>query len=360
MRCSRRRTCPTRLGRCRNRPHRSVRRACSSRRPSSGRFRAYRPSRTSWFRFRPCHLAAAAATAEPRSRLSLGVWAVIIAVVSVFRGRRVSRVRQVWRFAAEGLARQGSRPRRCCAGTVPALAVPHAGRGSQRSPPNRARSKLSVAEDGEQSIEGDEAPDRRAGARPSKARQLKARLTRRRASVEAVGRHACGRAAGSDGRWPEDGTGQPRKPRVRRAPRPKPAAAPAQGDSLSAADQKLLADFDSSANAAPAKIDVEKSGSTQSKKPPLDGDGVRATVTTNKPRLQRCYERAIRGQQSPPSVRLDVTVTVASSGRVKAVERCGQRARRPRGMRGSLRATVALPASSEGGPAKFPIVFSAN
>jgi hypothetical protein len=105
---------------------------------------------------------------------------------------------------------------------------------------------------------------------------------------------------------------------------------------------------------------VEKSRSTQSKKPPLDGDAVRATVTTNKPRLQRCYERAVRGQQSPPSVRLDVTVTVAASGRVKAVNASGSG---PGGLAECVEASVRrwrFPASSEGGPAKFPIVFSAN
>ena len=159
---------------------------------------------------------------------------------------------------------------------------------------------------------------------------------------------------------PKMAAAAPRKPKARRAPRPKPAAAPAPKDDMSTADKKLLADFDSSGEASPAKIEVEKSGSTQSKNPPLDGDGVRATVTTNKPRLQRCYERSIRGQQSPPSVRLDVTVTVAASGRVKAVDAAGSG---PGGLAACVEASVRrwrFPASAEGGPAKFPIVFSAN
>ena len=107
-------------------------------------------------------------------------------------------------------------------------------------------------------------------------------------------------------------------------------------------------------------IGAKESGSTQSKNPPLDGDAVRATVTANKPRLQRCYERAIRGQQSPPAVRLDVTVTVAPSGRVKAVSSEGNG---PGGLAECIEASVRrwrFPASAEGGPAKFPIVFSAN
>jgi hypothetical protein len=153
---------------------------------------------------------------------------------------------------------------------------------------------------------------------------------------------------------------RPRKPKVRRAPRPKPVAAPARGDSLSDEDQKLINEFGSSADAAPAQIDVKESGSTQSKNPPLDGDAVRATVTTNKPRLQRCYERAIRGQQSPPLVRLDVSVMVSASGRVKKVNAAGNG---PGGLAECIEASVRrwrFPASSEGGPAKFPIVFSAN
>ncbi|MGB5313644.1 MAG: AgmX/PglI C-terminal domain-containing protein, partial [Polyangiales bacterium] len=99
---------------------------------------------------------------------------------------------------------------------------------------------------------------------------------------------------------------------------------------------------------------------TQSKNPPLDGDGVRATVTANKPRLQRCYERAIRGQQSPPTVRLDISVMVASSGRVKRVTSEGSG---PGGLAECVEASVRrwrFPASAEGGPAMFPVVFSAN
>ena len=148
----------------------------------------------------------------------------------------------------------------------------------------------------------------------------------------------------------------------RAAPKREPVAEPAapERDSVNDADQKVLAEFRSNANAAPAKIEIEKASSAQSENPPLDGDGVRATVTENKPRLQRCYERAIRGQQSPPAVRMDVTVTVASSGRVKNVSAAGSG---PGGLAECIEASVRrwrFPASSEGGPAKFPIVFSPN
>ena len=150
------------------------------------------------------------------------------------------------------------------------------------------------------------------------------------------------------------------RPRTRRTPPPTPIEEASDEGSLSAAEQKIIDEFGSSADAAPAKIAVKKAETSQSSNKPLDGDGVRATVTTNKPRLQRCYERAIRGQQSPPSVRLDVTVTVAASGRVKDVTADGSG---PGGLAECIEASVRrwrFPASSEGGPAKFPIVFSAN
>jgi hypothetical protein len=150
------------------------------------------------------------------------------------------------------------------------------------------------------------------------------------------------------------------KPRARRRPRPTPAVAPEPQSDLSVSDKKILDEFGSGTHAAPAKIDLQDSGSTQSKKPPLDGDGVRATVTKNKPRLQRCYERAIRGQQSPPAVRLDVEVMVSASGRVKDVTSEGSG---PGGLAECVEASVRrwrFPESAEGGPARFPIVFSAN
>lgn len=153
---------------------------------------------------------------------------------------------------------------------------------------------------------------------------------------------------------------EPRRLRVRSEPRPDSVEVAPEGDAVTTADQELLEDFGSSAHDAPAKIDVDKPGSAQSDNPPLDGDAVRATVATNKPRLQRCYERAIRGLPSPPSVRLDVTVTVVASGRVKNVSAEGSA---PGGLAECIEASVRrwrFPESSEGGPAKFPIVFSAN
>ncbi|MGB5812709.1 MAG: AgmX/PglI C-terminal domain-containing protein, partial [Polyangiales bacterium] len=175
--------------------------------------------------------------------------------------------------------------------------------------------------------------------------------------------------AGASKATPVRAAMKPAKPRRRARPKRKPrpaAAAPVTeikklgGDSLSADEQKMLADFGSGKSGGVAKIAVTESGSTQSKRDPLDSKAVSATVTVNKPRLQRCYERAIRGQQSPDAVRMNVSLTVAASGRVADVAVGGSG---PGGLKECVEASIRrwrFPVSSEGGPAKFPIVFSAN
>ena len=303
---------------------------------------------------------AAAATAEPRSRISLGVWAMIIAV-AVFSA--------VVAFLA--FERFGDSLLTDLLGNREPAAVAPAPVAKPAVVAEPSAADEVAFSDGAQPIDGEEAEVAAEGE------AIEGESTEGEAvDVEGVeaGRveDAEGDEAGAeeaalaveppnpadDG--PKIAPAPRRKAKVRRAPRPTPVAAAPKGDGLSAEDQKVLDDFGSSAGPAPAKIDVEKSDSTQSKNPPLDGDGVRATVTSNKPRLQRCYERAIRGQQSSPSVRLDVTVTVAASGRVKAVDAAGSG---PGGLAACVEASVRrwrFPASSEGGPATFPIVFSAN
>jgi predicted Zn finger-like uncharacterized protein len=294
---------------------------------------------------------AAEATAEPRTGLSLGVLALIVAV-AVFSG--------VVAFLA--FDRFGDSLLNDLFGMgEPASIVAHI--------PARVDAPAPVdepevgVEDGEQLAESEQA-EAAADGEPLEGAALESAvpegeaLEDEDAEAASVGPAIEPPNPSDDG--PKIAPARSSKPKVRRSPRPKPAVTAPKADSLSAEDKKLLDDFGSSADAAPAEIDVEKSGSTKSKNPPLDGAAVRATVTTNKPRLQRCYERAIRGQQSPPSVRLDVTVTVASSGRVKGVNAVGNG---PGGLAECVEASVRrwrFPASSEGGPAKFPIVFSGN
>ena len=303
----------------------------------------------------------AAATAEPESRLSLGILALIVAV-AVFSG--------VVAFLA--FERYGEQLMEQLVGVseAPKAVTPTPAPAPEPEPvalpepaPSTEADVVEVAEgvDGEALAEDVEAAD--------------AALTDDEADTEDVAEEL---AEGEEAKAatlvppPDPNDNAPKmapaprpkpKAKARRKPRPKPVAAPVATESesdVNAADQKLLDEFGSSADTAPAKIAVKESGSTQSKKPALDGDAVRSTVTANKPKLQRCYERAIRGQQSPTAVRLDVSVMVASSGRVKNVSSEGSG---PGGLAECIEASVRrwrFPASAEGGPARFPIVFSAN
>ncbi len=308
---------------------------------------------------------AAAASAEPRRGLSLGVLALILAVI-VLAG--VSAFLAYERFGDSALSDWlGDRD-------------PAPAESGARAAKSQAQAKRTVSDvvekpaDGvsaESGVDADAKPDAAAEPTPPVADEPTEAAATEGANAAAAGR---ANAPAPVKETPQaklvfeppnpanDGpTMEPTaKPKKRRRARVQPVEETSEDSSLSAAEQKILDDFDSGADAAPAKIEIKESASSQSKKPPLDGNGVRATVTTNKPRLQRCYERAIRGQQSPQSVRLDVSVTVSASGRVKEVNAAGDG---PGGLAECIEASVRrwrFPASSEGGPAKFPIVFSAN
>jgi len=309
--------------------------------------------------------AAATASAEPRRRLSVGVLALILAVI-VLAG--VSSFLAYERFGGSALTdwlgsrvtapaeprRRAVKPEARADRTVSDVveqpqdqASAESGVGADAEPVEAAEPTTSVTEEPTESAatEGTQViPAERANA-PAPAKET----SQSKLVFEPLN-------PANDGPTMAPAP----KPKKRRRARVQPVEETSQEGSLSAAEQKILDEFGSGTDAAPAKIEVQESASSQSKKPPLDGDGVRATVTTNKPRLQRCYERAIRGQQSPGSVRLDVSVTVAASGRVKEVNADGDG---PGGLAECIEASVRrwrFPASSEGGPAKFPIVFSAN
>lgn len=124
-------------------------------------------------------------------------------------------------------------------------------------------------------------------------------------------------------------------------------------------DAKLLAKFDGSGG-TPATIKVKESGSTQAKRKPLDSKALSTVVNKNKPRLQRCYERAIRGHQDPPTVRMDVQVSVAPSGRVTSAKADGVG---PGGLSQCIQSLVKrwrFPVSPEPVQTRFPVVFSPN
>src|SRR5690606_25324048 len=56
----------------------------------------------------------------------------------------------------------------------------------------------------------------------------------------------------------------------------------------------------------------------------LNAQQLSSVVQRNRPALQRCYENAIRGSNNAPSLRLDVRITVGTTGRVTSVNVGGQ------------------------------------
>ncbi len=294
----------------------------------------------------------AAATVEPKRGSSLGVLALVVAIV-VFAG--VAGFLAFEQFGDdllnEWLGRVGSARARVVAPV--------------RSEPVEATAAEPVASDAEleaSALEGASSANEGAAIEPDDAAE--------RADVpEEALADAQAEADGAELVPPPDPRDNGPKiapvvrsqPKPRRRPRPEPAVQTEAPDSdLSAAERKVLNEYQSGGNAAPAEIDLEAAAKREGDEAPLDGDDVRSTVTANKPKLQRCYERAIRGQASPGPVRLDVSVMVASSGRVKSVTADGEG---PGGLAACVEASVRrwrFPSSADGGPARFPIVFSAN
>ena len=92
------------------------------------------------------------------------------------------------------------------------------------------------------------------------------------------------------------------------------------------------------------------------------GEGLNAkqltqVVAKNRPQLRRCYEGAIRGMGDPPSVRMDVDLTVGSSGVVKRVRTRGNNVGSlAQCIEGSVR-RWRFPSSGAETQTTFPVVF---
>ncbi len=92
------------------------------------------------------------------------------------------------------------------------------------------------------------------------------------------------------------------------------------------------------------------------------GEGLNAqqlsqVVNRNKPGLQRCYETSIRGMGAPPSVRLDIDITVGMSGIVTQVNARGNDVA---GLKTCIQRSVKrwrFPSSGNLTQTSFPIVF---
>jgi hypothetical protein len=130
---------------------------------------------------------------------------------------------------------------------------------------------------------------------------------------------------------------------------------------LSAEEQALVDRFGGSSSATPANLRVRNTNDSAGRgRGPLDAAQVRRVVTQNRPALQRCYDRAIRGRTDPPSVRMDVALTVSTAGRVTRASANGNDFG---GLGSCLETSVRhwrFPPSAQGGQTAFPVVFSSG
>jgi predicted Zn finger-like uncharacterized protein len=125
------------------------------------------------------------------------------------------------------------------------------------------------------------------------------------------------------------------------------------------AEQQALIDRMGGAGSAGANINTDELGSSSmmNNRPQLTENQLRTTVNNNRRSLQRCYELAIRGAGEPPTIRLDVQVTIAESGRVTRVSATG---RDFGGMKACVTSNVRrwrFPASGGSTATQFPVVF---
>jgi hypothetical protein len=89
----------------------------------------------------------------------------------------------------------------------------------------------------------------------------------------------------------------------------------------------------------------------------LTASELSSVVNRNKKQLQRCYETALRGGGSDDTVRLDVSITIAPSGGVSAVQLGGQGLP---GMNDCIQRTVKswrFPSAGEASATRFPLLF---
>jgi len=150
---------------------------------------------------------------------------------------------------------------------------------------------------------------------------------------------------------------------MRTAPRVGSGSGGTKTKQLTAAEQEMLRRMGQDTESGPSKIRVGSGPSAAGG----NGSGrgltqqqLSSVVSRNRPSLQRCYETAIRGMGEPPSVRLDVDVTVGLSG---TVTRVSARGRDVGGLRACVEAAVRrwrFPISGAASAVAFPVVFTAG
>lgn len=127
---------------------------------------------------------------------------------------------------------------------------------------------------------------------------------------------------------------------------------------LTAAERAMLDRFSGETAANPTGVSVPKSGGEGSSRGEgLTAQQLTAVVGKNRPQLQRCYESAIRGMMAPPSVRMDVDVSVGSSGTVTSVSVRGANVGTLGGCIEQAVRRWRFPTSGAATQTSFPVVF---
>jgi hypothetical protein len=125
------------------------------------------------------------------------------------------------------------------------------------------------------------------------------------------------------------------------------------------AEQRRLIEQMSGSGASATGIDVSdrNSASMMSSGAQLTAAQLSSVVNGNKRNLRRCYELAIRGAGDPPTIRLDVQVTIGGTGRVSNVRTTG---RDFGGIKACVTSSVRrwrFPSSGGTTQTQFPVVF---
>lgn len=94
---------------------------------------------------------------------------------------------------------------------------------------------------------------------------------------------------------------------------------------LSAEERDMLARMGGRSGAANIESDGEREGSGSGRGGTgLSAAQLRKVVTKGRPSLQRCYETALRGTPSNETIRMDIQITIGTSGKVTRVNARGQ------------------------------------
>ena len=129
---------------------------------------------------------------------------------------------------------------------------------------------------------------------------------------------------------------------------------------LTAEERALLERFGQEGGAAPSKIRVEDDQAGQARRGQVDAAALNAVVSRNRPQLRRCYEIAIRGMGDPPTVRVNVRVTISGAGRVSNVAATANGATLS-GLGNCVESAVRqwrFPGAGETVVTEFPVVFA--